>query len=70
MGGVCRLRNEGEPWNVVLESLEDVDPKRLEVKDEGMEPPPMVGALVKNEQDMQRIAEYLHAASKRGGRTW
>ena len=50
--------------------IDDVDPKVLEVKDKGMEPPPMVGALVKNEQDMQRIQEYLHAASKRGGRTW
>ena len=50
--------------------IDDVVPKILEVKDKGMEPPPMVGALVKNEQDMQRIAEYLHAAAKRGGRTW
>jgi len=49
--------------------LESQDAKSLEVKDGKMEPPPMLGALVKNEQDVARIVEYL-ASPRRGGRTW
>ncbi len=48
--------------------LEGTDPATLAVTDKPMTPPPMVGALMKNEQDMQRLTEYL--STKRTGRGW
>ena len=49
--------------------IEGTDPAKLQVSEEPMEVPPMVGALIKNEQDMQRLVEYL-SARRAGGRTW
>jgi MoxR-like ATPase len=48
--------------------LEDRDPATLKVTEKPMQPPPMVGALMKNEQDMERLVEYL--ATRRTGRSW
>ena len=49
--------------------LEATDPEELAVSDGPMAVPPLVGSLVKNEQDMQRLVEYL-SARRAGGRTW
>ena len=39
--------------------IEDVAPADLEEQRDKAEVPPFVGSMVKNEQDMQRVAEYF-----------
>ncbi|MFT7462390.1 MAG: MoxR-like ATPase [Pseudohongiellaceae bacterium] len=48
--------------------LENVDPATLAVQEKAQDLPPLTGAMIKNEQDMQRIAEYL--AARRTARNW
>jgi MoxR-like ATPase len=48
--------------------LEKVNPKSLKVKDGKQPVPPLVGSLVKNEQDMATIARHL--SGRRTGRDW
>ena len=48
--------------------IEDVDPATLTVTKDPRDPPPLVGALIKNEQDMARVTEFLSA--RRTGRNW
>ena len=45
--------------------IEDVAPVDLEEKRESAEVPPFVGSMVKNEQDMQRVAEYFGLRRRR-----
>ncbi len=48
--------------------LEDIDPATLVVEEKAQDVPPLTGAMIKNEQDMQRIAEHL--AARRPTRNW
>jgi len=45
--------------------IEDVAPVDLEEKRAGAEVPPFLGSMVKNEQDMQRVAEYFGLRRRR-----
>ena len=48
--------------------LDRVDPATLAIDEKNQQPPPLLGALIKNEQDLATISDHL--SGRRPGRGW